>query len=251
MASSLPILLLSVMLRPKVLCQSKLSGTSLSETGHGLMNLFASDLIALGKVLGMKVECAVTRADEPIGSAIGPILEAKECISVLENGGLDDAVTEKACGIAGMLLEMSGRQNGNELAHSILSSGKAHSKFIEIVAAQGGSPDLRSEDLTPGKHWKDVHAKRSGYVQFIDNAGMTAIAKGAGAPSDKGAGVLMFHKKGDFVNEGETLFRIYAENQAKLDRSVDSARSRRPMYVSPEKTAKSDGNPILRTIVDL
>ena len=64
---------------------------------------------------------------------------------------------------------------------------------------------------------------------------MVAIAKGAGAPFDAGAGIELFHKKGDFVAEGEPLFRIYAENQAKLDRAVDSARSRRPMKVDPKR----------------
>ena len=64
---------------------------------------------------------------------------------------------------------------------------------------------------------------------------MVAIAKGAGAPFDPGAGIELLHKKGDYVEEGEALFRIYAENQAKLDRSVDSARSRRPMLVGAKK----------------
>ena len=53
----------------------------------------------------------------------------------------------------------------------------------------------------------------------------------------------MLHKKGDRVEEGDVLFRIYAENQAKLDRAVESARSRRPMYV--QDTPVQDSGPMM------
>ena len=133
---------------------------------------------------------------------------------------------------------MSGIKDGKTRALEIFRSGKAHEKFLEIVEAQGGSRTLASDDLAPGAFSKDVHAKRTGYVQEIDNASLVAISKGAGAPTDLGAGVYLLHKKGDKVKEGDVLFRIYAESQGKLDRALASARSRRPMkvldsYISP------------------
>ena len=192
---------------------------------------FAKDFTELGSMLGMHVECAVSRADQPIGRMIGPILEAKECVEVLEDRGGDPELIDKACTMAGILLEMAGEPDGKRRAKEILGSGRAHRKFLEIVEAQNGDPRLRSEHLVPGSFVKDVHAKRSGTVQYIDNACMVAIAKGAGAPNDLGAGLELLHKRGDRVQEGDVLFRIYAENQAKLDRAVESARSRRPMLV--------------------
>ena len=192
---------------------------------------FSNDMISLGTILGIHVECAVSRGEEPIGRAIGPILEAKECIEALENRTGDPTVVDKACGFAGIILEMSGIKDGKTRALEIFRSGKAHEKFLEIVEAQGGSRTLASDDLAPGAFSKDVHAKRTGYVQEIDNASLVAMAKGAGAPADLGAGVYLFHKKGDKVKEGDVLFRIYAESQGKLDRAVASARSRRPMKV--------------------
>ena len=123
---------------------------------------FARDLSSLGEELGINVRCAVTCADQPIGRTIGPILEAKECIRTLEDGDGDPTVVDKACGMAGILLEMGGRKDGEALARKILASGKAHRKFLEIVEAQNGNPGLRSSDLVPGSYSKDVHAKRSG-----------------------------------------------------------------------------------------
>lgn len=208
----------------------------------------AKDMIDLGTILGMHVECAITYADQPIGSCIGPILEAKECIKVLEDRTVEGSVAEKACGIAGILMEMKGCRDGRAMAEEILRSGRAHRKFLEIVEAQKGRPDLKSDDLSPGKFVKDVHAKRNGRVQFVDNSSMVAIAKGAGAPADLGAGIEILHKIGDEVKEGDVLFRIYAENESKLNRAIDSARSRRPMEVRDRPVSSVPSDIILRRI---
>ncbi len=209
---------------------------------------FAKDLIDLGTILGIHVECAVTCADQPVGRCIGPILEARECMSVLEKGRTDGSVAEKACGMAGIILEMAGQEDGLSRAVEILGSGQAYKKFLEIVKEQNGDPSIRSDDLVPGSFVKDVHAKRSGIVQYVDNAGMVAIAKGAGAPSDLGAGIELVRKYGERVEKGDVLFRIYAENQAKLDRAVQSARSRRPMEVHDRPVEPNPESMVVRRI---
>lgn len=208
----------------------------------------AKDMIDLGTILGIHVECAITRADQPLGSCIGPILEARECISTLEKGKTDGPVAEKACGMAGILLEMHGFEDGKAEAKRIMESGRAYRKFLEIVEAQKGDPNIKSEDLVPGRFVKDVHAKRDGVVQFVDNPSMVAIAKGAGAPADLGAGIEILHTVGDQVKNGEVLFRIYAENQSKLDRAIDSARSRRPIEVWDRPVSQDESDIIIERI---
>ena len=151
------------------------------------------------------------------------MLEGKEC---------DLAVVDKACSIAGIILEMAGESDGKKRAMEILKSGQAHEKFLQIVKVQGGDPELRSDDLKPGKYVKDVHAKRSGYVDHIDNRSIVAIAKATGAPGDVEGGIELLHKVGDMVSEGDVLFRIYAGYKSKLDRAIETARSRRPMAVT-------------------
>jgi len=208
----------------------------------------ANSMIGLGSLLGIHVECAITRADQAIGRAIGPILEARECIGILEAGKGDRDVVDKACGMAGIILEMAGAEDGRSKAMEVLESGKAHKRFLDIVEAQGGRRDLKSADLVPGEFSKDVHAKRNGTVQYIDSSSIVAVAKAAGAPSDDGAGVYFHHKAGDEVSEGDTLFTIYAESQAKLDRAVESARSRRPMLVSESACGIGQGPMVIARI---
>jgi AMP phosphorylase len=185
---------------------------------------YARDFIDLGEALGIKVECAVTYGGQPVGRAIGPALEAKEAISILEGEKHPGSVIEKSCGLAGMLLELGGMSNGVERAKQILESGKALKKFKEIVAAQGGDPNIRSKDIKIGKFKYDVAARKAGYVSAINNKDLVRIARLAGAPKDKGAGILLNKKRGHQVEMGEKLYTVYAENEAKLERAADMGR---------------------------
>jgi thymidine phosphorylase len=76
-----------------------------------------------------------------------------------------------------------------------------------IIAAQGPSPRV-----TPGAMVEDILASHSGVVGEIDCYRIARIARIAGAPTDKGAGVDLFKKVGSPVEAGEPLYRIHAEH---------------------------------------
>lgn len=99
----------------------------------GIAHSYAHDFMSLGEKIGIHVECAITYADQPLGNAIGPKLEAKECMSILEGADHPASVIDKACDCAGIILDMAGISNGTLIAKEILRSGKAHKKFLEIV----------------------------------------------------------------------------------------------------------------------
>lgn len=192
---------------------------------------YARDFIDLGEKLGIHIESAITYADQPVGNAIGPILEARECIRILEGEKHPSSVIEKACDIAGMILEMGGALNGSEKARELLDSGAAMKKFREIVSAQKGNYDIKSSDLVPGAFKIEVVSVKSGYVHAINNKEIVSIAKAAGAPSDKGAGILLLKKKGQRVEKGEVLFEIYGDNKAKADRARELATKYQPIDI--------------------
>jgi len=192
---------------------------------------YARDFMDLGQRLGMHIECAITYGDQPVGNAIGPKLEARECIRILEGEKHPSSVIEKACDLAGMVLEMGGIMDGAKKARDILDSGAAHKKFLEIVAAQGGNPNLKADDLVPGKCVHDIISMKAGYVHSIKNKDLVAIARAAGAPSDKGAGILLMKKKGQRVEKGDVMFQIYGDNQAKADRAKETALKLAPMQI--------------------
>ena len=192
---------------------------------------YVRDFMELGNRLGMTIECAITYGDQPVGNAVGPGLEARECIRILEGNGHPASVVEKACDLAGIILEMGGIPHGADEARRILSSGEALKKFREIVAAQGGKPDITSEDIRIGKYKLEVLSTKSGYVHSIKNKDIVAIARAAGAPSDKGAGLLIFRKKGQRVEKGNVLMEIYADVETKCQRAKDLAIKLMPIEI--------------------
>jgi AMP phosphorylase len=190
---------------------------------------YARDFIDLGDRLGIRVECAITYGGQPVGRAIGPKLEAREALMVLEGKNGPNSVVEKAFSLSGILLEMGGIPGGEQRAKELLSSGKALEKFREIVGAQGGNADIKSSDLEPGKYTFDMPARKSGYVNMISNKQLVKIARAAGAPKDKGAGVYIHMKEGSKVEAGESLMTVYADNEAKLQEAIDLSRKLAPI----------------------
>lgn len=207
---------------------------------------YARDLMDLGEKIGMHVECAITYADQPVGNAVGPALEARECISILEGEKHPASVIEKACDCAGIILEMAGIPNGSVRAREILDSGEAYAKFKEIMVAQGGNPELKSSDIKPGMYHEDVVSVKSGYIHAIHNKDIVAIAKAAGAPNDKGAGLMIYLKKGQRVEAGEKLFTIYADNEAKLKRARETAIKYPPMDIEGMLLKRVSSTPVRR-----
>jgi len=188
------------------------------------------DLIEVGRRLGMILQCAVTYGEEPIGYAIGPNLEAREALKAIMGRGPTDLIN-KAVSLAGTLLEMVGKENGKYLAWESLRLGKAERKLREIIEAQGGDPKIKPEDIPIGDKKVVIRSQKKGRVLWINNAIIARIARIAGAPKDKGAGVRLYVKIGDHVKEGDPLFEIRAEVGYKLQAAEEIVETSIPINV--------------------
>ncbi|MBT8171939.1 AMP phosphorylase [Candidatus Bathyarchaeota archaeon] len=197
----------------------------------GEAKTLARDFIELGKMLNMHIQCGITFGEQPIGYAIGPALEAREALSALMGEGPLDLVN-KATSLAGLLFEMMGAKNGIKEAKSILKSGKAEKKLREIIAAQGGDPDVKPQDIEVGKQVIEIHSEKTGRIRWINNRNIAQIARTAGAPKNQASGVLLNKKLGDKVREGEILFRIYSGNTQKLNSAFRLSEELKPFGVS-------------------
>ena len=194
----------------------------------------AREFIEIGERLNMRVECALTYGDSPVGRSIGPNLEVQEALRSLEGGETPGSLLQKSAAIAGIALEMSGKAphgTGSQMAMEILKSGKALAKFREIIEIQGGDPAVKSDDILPGKYEFVVNAPASGYVVEMNNQALISMARNAGAPHDRGAGVLLHAKKGNRVEKGEPIFTIYAERNWRLQKAIEEGRRLMPVLV--------------------
>ncbi|MFB0559916.1 MAG: AMP phosphorylase [Candidatus Lokiarchaeia archaeon] len=206
-------------------------GTKMENMEEG--ERFANMFVEIAKRLKITAYSGLTYAGQPVGHAVGPALEAKEALAALMGGG-PTSLIEKSTALAGFLLELGGvaRENkGQDYARDVLRSGKALEKMREIIEAQGGDPNVKPEDIPIGEHVASIEAKADGYVTEVDNKIITRIAQTAGAPRDKGAGVVLKHKIGYKVSRGDKLLSIYAEKESKLREATALATRTLPIIV--------------------
>ncbi|MCS7118494.1 MAG: thymidine phosphorylase, partial [Archaeoglobaceae archaeon] len=104
--------------------------------------------------------------------------------------------------------------------------------FREIIAAQGGDEKITSEDIEVGDKIYTLKSNTEGVVIAVNNKTIMRLARSAGAPKDKGAGVYVHKKRGEVVKVGEPLLTIYAEKEWKLDNAIEIARIEKPIVVS-------------------
>ncbi len=165
----------------------------------------------VGDQLGIHLEVVITDGRQPVGFGIGPVLECRDVMQVLQNNpDAADDLRQKSLRLAGRILEFDPDVRGGKgyaIARDILDSGRALDMMNTIINAQG----VQTKKFTLGKLTHDVLSPADGAVINIDNLHMAHIARFAGAPIDKGAGVDLFKKLGDSVKKGEPLYRLYAE----------------------------------------
>lgn len=168
----------------------------------------------IGRKLGMDVKVIITDGSQPIGNGVGPLLESFDVMSVLRGELLAPKdLRNKAIMMAGILLEMTGKyRDGAKAAREILDNGKAYKKMMDIIRAQGVQ-----NNVSLGTFRRRVKSGKKGKVHSIDNDVIAKIARVAGAPIDKGSGLYINKKVGDFVNKNELLYTVYAESKFKLE----------------------------------
>lgn len=168
----------------------------------------------VGDRIGLVTQVIITDGRQPIGRGIGPILEAQDVMRVLRNDPeAPHDLREKSLQLAGRLIEFDNDVRGGDgydIARDILDSGRALYKMEQIIEAQG--KQQTAYELGTLTH--EVLARENGTVVEINNLTMARIARLAGAPMDKGAGVYLLKRVGDPVKQGEPLYRIYSQFEA-------------------------------------
>ena len=172
-------------------------------------------LIAVSEEFGIRIRIVAGDGTQPIGRGIGPALEARDVVAVLkreEEAPLD--LRNRALELAGALLELAARTpagTGLALATATLDDGRAWDKFQSICAAQGG---MRAIPVAPYRHV--LEAASEGVLMAVDNRRIARLAKLAGAPEDKAAGVEMHVRLGDRIRVGTPLCTVHAETEGEL-----------------------------------
>jgi len=170
--------------------------------------------------LGVTIRIIESDGRQPIGRGIGPSLEARDILKVLQNqpdASLD--LRNHAVDLAGYVLEFSDnvlKGQGRFIAEKILKSGEAWNKFYAICEAQGGFREPKTARFT-----HTITAETKGKVKNIDNRRLARVAKLAGAPHDQMAGIDLHTTLAKHVDCHEPLFTLHANSQGQLSYALD------------------------------
>ena len=182
----------------------------------------AESMDAVARDFGLQLRALATDGTQPVGRGVGPALEARDVLQVLQGEpGAPADLRHRALQLAGAVLELgakAGEGEGEAVAATLLADGRAWAKFQRICEAQGG---LRTPPVAGHRH--AIAAERAGRIARIDNRRLAKVAKLSGAPEAKAAGLEIQVRLGDPVEAGQPLYTVHAESPGELAYALDFA----------------------------
>jgi pyrimidine-nucleoside phosphorylase len=189
----------------------------------------ARQMVAIGELAGRHVVTLLSDMNQPLGRAVGNALEVREGIETLRGGGPAD-FREHCLHVCAHMLVLGKRaadlDSARRMVIDAIASGAAFEQFRTLVRAQGGDVTYidSPERLAQAKFIEEVIAEKNGWISQIHARiiGESAAVLGAGRirkgdPVDHAVGLVVQCKVGDFVQQGQPLFTIHANDIGKLN----------------------------------
>lgn len=188
----------------------------------------AEEMVKIGNGAGRKTYAIISDMNQPLGNAVGNILEVEEAIRTLRGEGPEDLL-EVAITLASYMLlgakRASSVEEAKELLLGTIKDGSATKKFAEFVRSQGGSDAaIFDTNVFPkAKYTEVITAPKEGYISYIhtDEIGMVSLILGGGRETkesdiDLTVGVMIDKKLGAYVKQGDALATIYGNDLDKM-----------------------------------
>ena len=193
----------------------------------------AEEMVTIGKNAGRQMHALITDMDQPLGYAIGNALEVKEAIATLNGSGPED-FTELVLALGSRML-IAGKKaedvaSAEKMLRQSIQNGDALRKLEAFVKAQGGTGEEVShpEKLPAASMQIAVPSPQSGYISHIqcDEIGVCSLLLGGGRETkdsviDLSVGLELKKKVGDYVEKGETLAVLHANDQEKAGQAEE------------------------------
>ncbi len=192
----------------------------------------ARTMVDIGNGYGRKTIAVVSDMNQPLGNAVGNVLEVIEAIDTLKGHGPKDLL-ELCLTLGSHMVVLAGKASDEEEAREMLAdaieSGAALDKLRVFVAAQGGDSSLVDDPsgFEQATIIESVLAPDAGYIHHImtEEIGFATMMLGGGRETkdsviDLSVGYVFEKKLGDYVAKGETIAKVYANDLSKKEASV-------------------------------
>lgn len=216
----------------------------------------ANEMVSIGNRAGRKTIAVVSDMDQPLGCAVGNALEVQEAIATLKGEGPAD-FTELCMTLGTYMLIAAGRvkeeQEARSMLAKVISDGSALRKLEQFVQAQGGNPEaVRNPALLPKADIvEEIPSPCSGYVKKIDceEIGICSLILGGGRETkesviDLSVGLILHKKVGDYVEAGQSLATIHANDRQKFMTAKE--RFLKAYHITTEEVTKK---PLIKGLV--
>lgn len=189
----------------------------------------ADEMIAIGKLAGRETVCVLTNMDEPLGKAVGNLLEVEEAVKALK-GDMPEDLEAVVFELGSHMLKLANIEKDLEKAKELLrkniENGKAYHKFLALIQNQGGDISYLSDfdNFEKAKYIEPVYSQQEGYIYEINakQIGKLASRLGAGRVKkedeiDKTVGIVLNKKVGEIVKKDEILAYIHTNHIQDLE----------------------------------
>ena len=193
----------------------------------------AEEMTRIGNGAGRKTIAVISDMDQPLGFAVGNILEVQEAIATLRGEGPQDFTQLCLC-LGSYMLVAAGKaedeKQAEKMLKEVIENGKALEKLAEFVKAQGGDPSYvyQPQKFETARVQREIPAPQAGYIQKIvcDEIGICSLILGGGRETkestiDLSVGLILHKKVGDKVEKGESLATIYANDEGKCEQATE------------------------------
>lgn len=198
----------------------------------------AETMVAIGTMAGKDTTAIITDMNEPLGNAVGNILEVEEAVECLRGKG-EARLMEVSKTLASYMLIAAKKadtiEDAAKMIEKAISSGKAFEKMKEFVSAQGGNADylentaqfekaVFTENIT-GRDLllANMSDWKHGFLTACNTQeiGMTSLVLGGGRQTkdseiDLTAGIRLNKHLGDLVEEEDVVAVLYANDEKKM-----------------------------------
>lgn len=186
----------------------------------------AREMVRIGGQVGRRTVALITDMDMPLGRKIGNALEVQEAVEVLSGKGdhrLRSLCLELSANMVYLGRQAETMEGARAKAVEAVRSGGALEKLRQMAEAQGGDPSYitNPERFTISPACVEIAAPQAGYITRLDaeGCGLAAVELGAGRETkessiDFGAGIILLKNKGDRVEKGQPIARLYAQSEA-------------------------------------
>ncbi len=178
----------------------------------------------VAEFLNIKTQVIFSDGSQPVGYGIGPALEARDVLDVLQNKRTAPKdLRIKAIRIAAEIVRLAWdmpKNTAHEIVTAKLKSGEAFKKFIAICEAQGGF-----KEPAAARYCKTIEADFTGIISKINNRKIAQVAKLAGAPDSPEAGVDFRIQLKEKVESGQPLFTIHSNSPGELEYAYEYYRN--------------------------